>query len=143
LFLDEVGDMPLSQQVACYRRSRTVRSRRSVVAHRLRRRAHHRATNRDLRRLVDQGAFREDLYYRLNVIPIEIRPLRDRKADIPALGVISRALRRAAERDVRSCRRVLASLMQSDWPGNVRELQNYIERVMAMTPGPVLVHSRS
>ena len=96
--------------------------------------------NRDLRKRVEEGAFREDLYYRLNVIPIEVPPLRERKADIPALAQYFAAhFAQQQEREVPELSpEFLAALMQSDWPGNVRELQNYIERVMAMTPGRVL-----
>ncbi len=141
LFLDEVGDMPLPQQVALLS---VIASREvtpvgggqpikvdvRVIA----------ATNRDLARRVQEGAFREDLYYRLNVIPIEIPPVRKRKADIPALAHYFAANFAAQqEREVPTLSsEFLATLMQSDWPGNVRELQNYIERVMAMTPGRVL-----
>ena len=141
LFLDEVGDMPLPQQVALLsviaNREVTpvgggppIRVDVRVIA----------ATNRDLTRRVQEGAFREDLYYRLNVIPIEIPPVRRRKADIPALAHYFAANFSAQqEREVPEfSSEFLAALMQSDWPGNVRELQNYIERVMAMTPGRVL-----
>jgi DNA-binding NtrC family response regulator len=98
------------------------------------------ASNRDLRKRVEEGAFREDLYYRLNVIPIEVPPLRERKADIPALAqYFAGHFAKQQEREVPELApEFLAALMQSDWPGNVRELQNYIERVMAMTPGSVL-----
>ena len=98
------------------------------------------ATNRDLTRRVREGAFREDLYYRLNVIPIEIPPVRKRKADIPALAHYFAAQFAAQqEREVPEfSAEFLAALMQSDWPGTVRALQNYIERVMAMTPGRML-----
>jgi DNA-binding NtrC family response regulator len=98
------------------------------------------ATNHDLRRRVEEGAFREDLFYRLNVIPIEIPPLRERKADIPALAHHFAAhFAQQQEREIPTLSpEFLAALMQSEWPGNVRELQNYIERIMAMTPGHVL-----
>jgi len=98
------------------------------------------ASNRDLRQLVEQRAFREDLFYRLSVIPIEVPPLRDRKADIPALARhFVELYARQQEREVpKLSKEFIAALMQSDWPGNVRELQNYIERVLAMTPGDVL-----
>jgi transcriptional regulator with GAF, ATPase, and Fis domain/tetratricopeptide (TPR) repeat protein len=141
LFLDEVGDMPLPQQVALLSVIATrevtpvggghpIKVDVRIIA----------ATNRDLARRVEEGAFREDLYYRLNVIPIEIPPLRRRKADIPALAQHFAANFAAQqEREVPEfSSEFLAALMQSDWPGNVRELQNYMERVMAMTPGRVL-----
>ena len=142
LFLDEIGEMPLKQQVALL----SVLTSREVtpvgggppiqvdvriIA----------ATNRDLRRLVEEGSFREDLFYRLNVMPIEVPPLRDRKADIPALAEhFAGDFAAQQEREVPQLSpELLAALMQSDWPGNVRELQNYIERIMAITPGTVLL----
>jgi Nif-specific regulatory protein len=141
LFLDEIGDMPVSQQVALLsvianREITPVGGGRAipvdvrVIA----------ATNSDLRKQVEEGSFREDLYYRLNVIPIEVPPLRERKADIPALVQHFVAhFARQQEREVPELSaEFLAALMRSDWPGNVRELQNYIERVMAMTSGRVL-----
>ena len=144
LFLDEVGDMPLKQQVALLsaianREITPVGGGKSlpvdvrIIA----------ATNRDLRRQIEDGAFREDLFYRLNVIPIEVPPLRERKADIPALVQHFVAqFARGLEREMPELSpEFLAAVMQSDWPGNVRELQNYIERVIAMNPGRVLYPS--
>ncbi len=98
------------------------------------------ATNRDLTKALEDGSFREDLFYRLNVIQIEVPPLRDRKADIPVLAQYFVAhFAEQQEREVPQLpAEFLAALMQSDWPGNVRELQNYIERILAMSPGPVL-----
>ncbi|HYM80185.1 MAG TPA: sigma 54-interacting transcriptional regulator [Candidatus Limnocylindria bacterium] len=141
LFLDEIGEMPLRQQVALL----AVLANREVqpvgggppipvdvriIA----------ATNQDLRLQVEQGAFRRDLYYRLNVVPIEVPPLRERKADIPTLARHFLAeFARQQEREVPGLSpNFLAVLMQSDWSGNVRELQNYVERVLAMTPGDLL-----
>ena len=141
LFLDEIGAMPLDQQVALLSAiasreitpvggSKPIPVDVRIIA----------ATNSDLRRLVEQSRFREDLYYRLNVIPIDVPPLRERKADIPSLarhfvGVFAQQ----QEREVPELSpEFLAALMQSDWPGNVRELQNYVERVLAMTPGRTL-----
>ena len=141
LFLDEVADMPLQQQVALLR----VLSSHEVtpvgggpaipidvriIA----------ATNRDLTRQVEIGAFREDLYHRLNVIPIEIPPLRERKADIPALArhFVPQFAKQQQRVEPHLTPELLAALMQSDWPGNVRALQNYIERIMAMNPGTTL-----
>jgi two-component system response regulator HydG len=142
LFLDEIGDMPLNQQVALLsaiaRREVTPVGGGKAIPVDVRIIA---ATNRDLRRLVEDGAFREDLYFRLNVIPIEMPALRDRKADIPALA--QHYVRYFAEQFERPepeiSRKLMSVLMQSDWPGNVRELRNYVERVVAMTPGKTLV----
>jgi len=141
LFLDEIGEMPMKQQVALLTAianreitpvggGRPIPVDVRIIA----------ATNRDLRRSLEEGAFREDLYYRLNVIPVELPPLRDHKADIPAMAHhFAEQIARQQERAVPELStEFLAVLMQSDWPGNVRELQNYIERVMAMTPGGVL-----
>ena len=141
LFLDEIGDMPLKQQVALLSAiasreitpvggGRPIPEDVRIIA----------ATNSDLRKQLEAGAFREDLYYRLNVIPIEVPPLRERKADIPALAHhFSVLFARQQEREIPQLSpEFLAALMQSDWPGNVRELQNYVERIMAMTPGRVL-----
>jgi Nif-specific regulatory protein len=141
LFLDEIGEMPMEQQVALL----AVLANREItpvgggppipidvriIA----------ATNRDLRRSLEEGSFREDLFYRLNVIPIEVPPLREHKADIPAMAHhFAEQIARQLERETPELSpEFLAALMQSDWPGNVRELQNYVERIMALTPGPVL-----
>jgi transcriptional regulator with GAF, ATPase, and Fis domain len=141
LFLDEVAEMPLAQQVALL----TVLTNRQVtpvggdraVSVDVRIVA---ATNADLHQRIETGRFRDDLYYRLRVLDIELPPLRDRKADVPALA--QHFLEQFCERDKRAVPRMLpqfaAVLMQSDWPGNVRELQNYVERVLARTVGNVL-----
>jgi Nif-specific regulatory protein len=141
LFLDEIGDMPPAQQVALLsvlanRRVTPVGGGRPVevdvrvIA----------ATNRDLVQKIADGSFREDLWYRLNVVPIEMPPLRERKADIPALAQHFAATFAAQQdREVPELSPgLLAVLMQSDWPGNVRELQNYLERLMALNAGRVL-----
>src|SRR6202171_6217099 len=98
------------------------------------------ATNRDLRQMVAEGKFQEDLFYRLNVIPIEIPPLRDRRDDIPPL--VEHFVRKHAQRTGRRIDRiddgVLAGLQQYDWPGNVRELENTIERAVVLSPGPTI-----
>src|SRR5262249_26099404 len=141
LFLDEIGEMPLSQQVklllAISNREVTPVGGSKPVAVDVRIIA---ATNQDLRRRISEGLFREDLFYRLNVIPIEVPPLRDRKADIPAIAKhFVEYFARIQEREApEMAPEFLAALMQSDWSGNVRELQNYIERVMALTPGNTL-----
>jgi transcriptional regulator with GAF, ATPase, and Fis domain len=141
LFLDEIGDMPLKQQVALLAalasREVTPVGGGKAIPVDVRIIA---ATNRDIRHMVDEGTFREDLFYRLSVIPLHVPPLRERKADIPSLAQHFVAhFARVHERDVPELPAdFLGVLMQSDWPGNVRELQNYIERVMAMNPGRVL-----
>ena len=98
------------------------------------------ATNRDLRQMVADGKFQEDLFYRLNVIPIQIPPLRERREDIPPL--VEHFLRKHAQRTGRRVERmdegVLAALQQYDWPGNVRELENTIERAVVLSAGPTI-----
>ena len=93
------------------------------------------ATNRDLRQMVADGKFQEDLFYRLNVIPIEIPPLRERRDDIPAL--VDHFVRKHAQRTGRRIDRVdegaMTVLQQCDWPGNVRELENTIERAVVLS----------
>ncbi|MCA8963268.1 MAG: sigma 54-interacting transcriptional regulator [Planctomycetes bacterium] len=141
LFLDEVGEIPLSMQPKLLRilqerefervgdgRTRKVDVR--IVA----------ATNRDLRAEVDAGRFRQDLYYRLSVFPVELPPLRERRGDIAALAEhFLRAV--AAQRGgkvPRLSQAVLQQLERHDWPGNVRELQNAIERALILAPhGPL------
>ena len=144
LFLDEIGDMSLKTQAKVLRALEeqafervggkdTIKVDVRVIA----------ASNHDLHELIARGRFREDLFYRLNVIPIEVPPLRERKADIPALAHHFVAqFARGLEREMPELSpEFLAAVMQSDWPGNVRELQNYIERVIAMNPGRVLYPS--
>ena len=98
------------------------------------------ATNRDLLDEIDAGRFREDLYYRLNVVPIYLPPLRERRDDIPML--VDFFLKRYGEQNRREVRRVqpeaMRLLREHEWPGNVRELQNYIERAVVMGEGPEL-----
>jgi DNA-binding NtrC family response regulator len=98
------------------------------------------ATNRDLRQMVADGRFQEDLFYRLNVIPIHIPPLRERRDDIPALveHFVSKHAQRTGRRVERIEDGVLAALEQYDWPGNVRELENTIERAVVLSTGPVI-----
>jgi DNA-binding NtrC family response regulator len=141
LFLDEIGDVPPATQVKLLRvlqereferlgGTRTVKVDVRLVA----------ATNRDLRAALEQGTFREDLYYRLNVVPIDIAPLRERKEDIPDL--VNLFISRFAE-DSRKpvegvSREAMQILVNYHWPGNVRELQNIIERACALAKGSVL-----
>jgi DNA-binding NtrC family response regulator len=98
------------------------------------------ATNRDLRQLVAQGKFQDDLFYRLNVIPIEIPPLRERREDIP--GLVEHFIKKHAQRTGRRIERIdddaLAGLQQYEWPGNVRELENTIERAVVLSQGPTI-----
>lgn len=97
-------------------------------------------TNRDLARAVDEGSFREDLYYRISVIPVLVPPLRDRREDIPALA--EHFVRLAADsmnRDIRGIApRALELLLGHDWPGNIRELAHVVERAVALCDGPIL-----
>jgi DNA-binding NtrC family response regulator len=98
------------------------------------------ATNRDLLDEIDAGRFREDLYYRLNVVPIYLPPLRERREDIPIL--VEFFLKRYVEQNRRDVKRVqpeaMRRLREHDWPGNVRELQNYVERGVVLGEGPEL-----
>jgi DNA-binding NtrC family response regulator len=135
VFLDEIGDVPLPVQVKLLRvlqerelerlgSNKTLRIDVRMIA----------ATNQDLRAALEQGTFREDLYYRLNVVPIEIPPLRERKQDIPPLanhfvqklapdlGVVVESITAAG----------MERLLEYSWPGNVRELENVIERSLVM-----------
>ena len=136
LFLDEIGDMPLPMQVKLLRvlqerqfdrvgGGKAVQADVRVIA----------ATHRDLEAMIRTQAFREDLYYRLNVFPIETPPLRDRADDIPLL--LQELLNRHAEQHkgiIRLTQRAMESLMQYAWPGNVRELSNLIERLLILYP---------
>ena len=100
------------------------------------------ASNRDLPAEIAKGAFREDLYYRLNVIPIHLPPLRERKEDIPLLAEYF--LKKIVRKEVERARikmidaEAMKALMAYHWPGNVRELENTIERMMIMTPEDVI-----
>jgi transcriptional regulator with GAF, ATPase, and Fis domain len=141
LFLDEMGDLPLELQPKLLRVLQEQRFERlggnqsvqvnvRVIA----------ATNQDLWSMVQERRFRADLYYRLNVIPIALPPLRERRDDIPLL--VGHFVRKYAERLCRPIPHipddVIAALTNHDWPGNIRELQNFIERAVIMTTGTVL-----
>ena len=141
IFLDEIGTMSPTLQSKLLRvlqerefeplgSERTERVDLRVIA----------ATNRDLRQMVVDAKFQEDLFYRLNVIPIEIPPLRERREDIPALvdHFIQKHSHRTGRRIEKMEDGVLASLQQYDWPGNVRELENTIERAVVLTPGTAI-----
>jgi DNA-binding NtrC family response regulator len=95
------------------------------------------ATNRDLRQMVSAGQFQEDLYYRLNVIPIHMPPLRERREDIPLLveHFVRKHAQRAGKRIDGLEPGVLEALQSAEWPGNVRELENTIERAVVLSPG--------
>lgn len=142
LFLDEVSELPLEAQVKLLRAiqegevdpvggRRTVKVDIRVVS----------ASNRNLLEAVKQGRFREDLFYRLNVFPITLPPLRDRREDIPALA--RRFLARIAAEEGRNIRglsaEALALLSQFDWPGNVRQLENAMFRAVILSEGDELV----
>jgi DNA-binding NtrC family response regulator len=98
------------------------------------------ATNRDLRQMVAEGRFQEDLYYRLNVIPIHIPPLRERREDIPLLvdHFVRKHAQRAGKRIDGLEPGVLQALQSADWPGNVRELENTVERAVVLSPRPMI-----
>jgi len=133
LFLDEVGEIPLELQGKLLRVLQE--GQFSRVGEDVERSADVRiiaATNRDLRREVEAGRFREDLYYRLSVFPIRVPPLRERKEDIPLLArhLLERASEGAVGRRAKLHPDDLALLRDHDWPGNVRELQNIIERAL-------------
>jgi len=97
------------------------------------------ATNRDLEAMIQKGSFRQDLYFRLNVVQIKLPPLRERKTDIPIL-VNAFLEKRSAEsgRPYQFSEAAMAQILAYDWPGNVRELENAVERATALNSGPVL-----
>jgi len=141
VFLDEIGEIPLELQPKLLRvlqereferlgSTRTLRSDARLIA----------ATNRDLEALVEEQKFRSDLYYRLNVFPVRVPPLRERREDIPLLvrhfvQQFSRRMNRSVETIPSEA---MNRLVRYDWPGNIRELQNVIERAVILSTGPVL-----
>jgi formate hydrogenlyase transcriptional activator len=141
LFLDEIGDIPLELQPKLLRAlqereferlgsTKTIRVDVRLIA----------ATHRDLQSMIRDKQFREDLFYRLNVFPIEIHPLRERREDIPLLVhyFVSRHSRQM-QKCVRSIpKQAMEALMNADWPGNIRELENFIERCVILTQGEEL-----
>ncbi len=135
-FFDEIGDLPLELQVKLLRllQEREYRAVGSLTRHKVDIRVIA-ATHRDLAREVERGTFRQDLYYRLNVISIRIPALRDRKEDIPAL--LERFLRRS-KTNYSITQETLDAMLKYEWPGNVRELQNCVDRMIAMNSGPLL-----
>ena len=110
--------------------SRTIRADVRLIA----------ATNRDLEAMVEQGAFRRDLYYRLDVFPIQLPALRERRGDIPQLvRYLTRRFARRMQKHIETIPAdVMAALTRYDWPGNVRELENLIERAVILTRGTAL-----
>ena len=141
LFLDEIGDMPLGLQAKLLRVLQEQEFERlgSTYTHRVDVRVVA-ATNQDLADLVAEKQFRIDLYYRLNVFPIALPPLRQRRDDIPVL--VAHFVRRFGERMSKRIstisQQAMNSLMSYSWPGNIRELQNLIERAVILTKGDVL-----
>ena len=141
LFLDEIGEIPLELQSKllrvlqekCYERVGEDKSRHAdvrIIA----------ATNRDLKKEITVGRFREDLYYRLNVFPIKVAPLRDRREDIPLLAshFIETSIKELGSPRPRLTPAGLETLQTYDWPGNIRELRNVIERATIFAQGGAL-----
>ena len=135
-FFDEIGDLPLDMQVKLLRllQEREFRPVGSLKQHKVNIRVIA-ATHHDLARDAARGTFRQDLYYRLNIVSLRLPPLRDRKGDIPEL--IDHFLARHGTNH-RLTPDTLDAMMNYDWPGNVRELQNSIERMVALNTGPWL-----
>ena len=138
LFLDEIGDISLELQPKLLRAvqeqeferlgsTRTIEVNVRMIA----------ATHRDLPAMIRDGKFREDLFYRLNVFPIEIPPLRERRDDIPSLVnyFVSTMSRRMGKQIEFIPERAMEALMNADWPGNIRELENFVERCVILTQG--------
>jgi formate hydrogenlyase transcriptional activator len=141
IFLDEIGEIPLELQPKLLRvlqereferlgSTRTLRTDARLIA----------ATNRDLKAMVDEQKFRSDLYYRLNVFPIRVPALRERKEDIPLL--VRHFVQQFSQRNNRVINSIpsetIAALVRYHWPGNIRELQNVIERAVIISKSPVL-----
>ena len=140
LFLDEIGDMPTDLQARLLRalQEREVKPVGSTERRRIDVRIVA-ATNRDLESAIRSGAFRQDLYFRLNVVQIKLPPLRDRKSDIPLLVTAFLEKYSPSDEPVRTISSdTMQRLMAHDWPGNVRELENAIERAVAMGSGPLI-----
>jgi formate hydrogenlyase transcriptional activator len=141
IFLDEVGELPLDSQVKLLRvlqerefepvgSNRSVRVDVRIIC----------ATNRNLQESVSQGTFRSDLFYRLNVFPLEVPPLRERSSDIPQLAMffLSRYARNLGKKIEAISAAATEKLTNYSWPGNIRELQNVIERALILSTGPTL-----
>ena len=138
LFLDEIGDISMELQPKLLRAvqereferlgsTRTIQVNVRLIA----------ATHRDIAAMIRNNQFREDLFYRLNVFPIEIPPLRERPGDIPLLVhyFVSRLARRMQKKIETIPKHAMEALVNASWPGNVRELENFIERAVILTPG--------
>ncbi len=138
LFLDEVSDLPIPLQPKLLRalQSGEVRRVGDVDTLHVNVRVMS-ATNRDLGRLAHEGRFREDLYYRLNVIPIELPPLRRRRDDIPLLAghFLAASAKRQGKNVAGIAKAAMDRLVNSSWPGNIRQLENAIERAVVLCPG--------
>src|SRR5208337_3227132 len=141
LFLDEIGDISLELQPKLLRAlqereferlgsTKTIRVNVRLIA----------ATHRDLSAMIRNGQFREDLFYRLSVFPLEIPPLRERREDIPLLVhyFVSRLSRRMRKQIKTVPKQAMDALVNCDWPGNIRELQNFLERSVILTQGQEL-----
>jgi Nif-specific regulatory protein len=142
LFLDEVGDLPMEVQIKLLRTlqerelervggTETIKVDVRLVS----------ATNRNLEKMIEDGEFREDLYYRLNVFPINLPPLRDRLDDLPVLTqhFVAKFARQAGRAPAGVAIDALAKLREYNWPGNVRELENIVERAMILAKGGELL----
>ncbi len=142
LFLDEIGEVPVEMQVKLLRALqesefervggiKTIRVDVRLIT----------ATNRDLKQLIADGRFREDLYYRLNVVPIALPPLRERKEDIPPLvhHFIEKYDKRLGKKVERMEEEAMQLLLGYSWPGNIRELENLMERSVLFADGPVIL----
>ena len=141
IFLDEVGELPLDTQVKLLRvlqerefepvgSNRSVRVDVRIIC----------ATNRNLEESIQDGTFRSDLYYRLNVFPLEVPPLRERRSDIDQLArfFVSRSARNLGKKLTGISEAATQKLLSYSWPGNIRELQNLIERAVILCNGPIL-----
>jgi formate hydrogenlyase transcriptional activator len=141
IFLDEVGELPLDTQVKLLRvlqerefepvgSNRSVRVDVRIIC----------ATNRNLKESIKAGTFRSDLYYRLNVFPLEVPPLRERRSDIDQLArfFVSRYARNLGKKITGISEAATQTLLAYSWPGNIRELQNMIERALILSNGPIL-----
>ena len=141
LFLDEIGDIPLELQPKLLRvlqeqeferlgSNRTIQVDTRLIV----------ATNRDLKAMVNQRTFREDLYYRLDIFPIYVPPLRERPSDIPLLAnfFVNKYSKRMGKRIERIPPETMRALRHWHWPGNIRELENVIERSLILSEGTIL-----